>query len=326
MKHEHINYAVVGAFVLVIALGFVFIIAYITGQAGQSDSYHVFYKTVTGVQYGTPVTYEGFKIGQVEEVLPVRRTGRTWYRVNISVRKDWKIPTDSLAVLVASGLLARVTIDISEGSHESYLDPGEEIKGKELFSVFNALTSMASDVNKLTENSIRPLIERLYQGIDVLASALENHAPEILHNFEELALSLNKNIVRDIEITAQELRQSAQLLQRVLGDKNRYHISRFLKNMDKTSENLKQLSENLKNNQTQLDNFLDSTNKIVHDNQHDIRQSMIDLRMSLQTVSYSIDSIAYNLESASQHMNEFSQQIRHNPSLLLGSKPPVDKK
>ena len=67
------------------------------------------YRNVTGLTYGAPVFYEGFRIGQVESIEPERREGKTHYKVELSVRRDWPIPVDSVAALASSGLLAEAT-------------------------------------------------------------------------------------------------------------------------------------------------------------------------------------------------------------------------
>ena len=72
MKRDSINYVLVGVAVLV-AFGLLLAtLMAITGRAGASSEYHVYYDNVTGLGYGAPVFYEGFRIGQVSGIEPER--------------------------------------------------------------------------------------------------------------------------------------------------------------------------------------------------------------------------------------------------------------
>ena len=111
-------------------VGLVVSAALLTGRTGAVDSYYAVYRNVTGVKFGTQVLYEGYPIGQVEQVTPQERGGRMWFRVDFGVTRGWRIPDDSLAQIAAPGLLAAVAININAGSSKSALKPESEIKAK----------------------------------------------------------------------------------------------------------------------------------------------------------------------------------------------------
>src|SRR5688500_20311884 len=115
MKRETVNYTLVGLVVLVALVLLLASLYAITGKGGPSTSYLVRYRNVTGLTYGAPVFYEGFRIGQVETIEPERVDGKTRYVVELAVRKDWPIPADSVARLAWSGLLAAGAIHSREG-------------------------------------------------------------------------------------------------------------------------------------------------------------------------------------------------------------------
>lgn len=128
MKRDNINYLLVGvatlaAFGLLLATLFA-----ITGRGGATTGYHAYFNNVTGLRFGAPVLYQGFRIGQVQDIIPDRSQGMR-YRVELVVRKDWQIPSDSIAQLQASGLLADVRIAIQGGESTAMLPPGAEVTG-----------------------------------------------------------------------------------------------------------------------------------------------------------------------------------------------------
>ena len=106
MKRDHVNYTLVGAVVLVALALLLFALVLITGKRGGEADYHTYYRNVTGLRAGAPVFYQGYRIGQVDDVVPERGGDGTRYRVALSLRADWPIPDDSVARLQSSGLLA----------------------------------------------------------------------------------------------------------------------------------------------------------------------------------------------------------------------------
>ena len=71
MKDSRINYVVVGGFVSVMIVVFVFIISILAGSTGSTDKYYTVYNNVGGLKYGTQVLCEGYQIGQVDSIEPM---------------------------------------------------------------------------------------------------------------------------------------------------------------------------------------------------------------------------------------------------------------
>ena len=105
MNTAKINYVAVGIFISVALVGMIVSMALLTGRTGSTDPYYSVYTNVTGVKFGTQVLYEGYPIGQVEDVVPIVQDGAMRFRVNYEVTEGWQIPDDSVARIGASGLL-----------------------------------------------------------------------------------------------------------------------------------------------------------------------------------------------------------------------------
>ena len=110
MTNHRINYAVVGIFVIAALVSLVAAVAVLTGQTGSTTTYFTTYKNVGGLKFGTQVLYEGYPVGQVEEIAPEEFKGSTRFRITLAIAEGWRIPADSIAEVSASGLLAAVTI------------------------------------------------------------------------------------------------------------------------------------------------------------------------------------------------------------------------
>ncbi|MEZ5483621.1 MAG: MlaD family protein [Lysobacteraceae bacterium] len=302
MKRDNINYVLVGVVVAAALALLLMTLAAITGRGGEASEYHAYYDNVTGLGYGAPVFYEGFRIGQVDGIEPDRRDGRTRYRVDFSVREDWQIPDDSVARLVSQGLLADVSIGIHEGESRQMLKPGSEIIAMGGADLFAAMNELAGELTILTRERIRPLIDTLATRLDSISGTLDENLPGIAEQSRELLERLNR---------------SAAALEQTLGPENRQAVAQTLRNVQAVSAELSQTRE-------RADALLDALNGTVAENRPDIRSAVHDLQQTVAAVAQRIDTITYHLESSSRNLNEFSREIRQAPNRLLFT-PPADE-
>ena len=300
MKRDNINYVLVGV-VVAAALGLLLAtLVAITGRGGEATGYHAYYDNVTGLSFGAPVFYEGFRIGQVDSIEPDRREGHTRYRVEFSVREDWEIPDDSIAHLVSQGLLADVSIGIREGLSTSMLKPRSEIEAAGGADLFAAMNDLAGELTVLTRDRIRPLVDTLGARLDSISGTLDDNLPGIASQSRELLERLNR---------------SAAALEQTLGPENRQAVARTLQNVAALSNDLHQTRE-------RADALVAALNDTVAENRPDIRNAVHDLQQTVAAVAQRIDTITYHLESSSRNLNEFSREIRQAPNRLLFTPPP----
>jgi phospholipid/cholesterol/gamma-HCH transport system substrate-binding protein len=302
MKRDNINYTLVGLVVLA-ALGTLLVVLFlITGRGGGSVSYFTEYRNVTGLGFGAPVFYEGFRIGQVDDIQPLREGGRTRYRVELAVRRDWPVPDDAVAKLSSSGLLADVAIAIREGESQVLLKPGALLKAEEGQDVFGAVNDLAAEVTVLTRDRLRPLVDKLGQRVDSIASSLDERTPALLAEAEALLKRLNT---------------ASESVNRILSTKNRELIDATLSDLAGTASNARQVSGELDRTRAQFDALLAELNGTVAENRPDIREAVVDLRQITASLARRIDAISHNLESSSRNLNEFTREVRKSPNRLL---------
>jgi phospholipid/cholesterol/gamma-HCH transport system substrate-binding protein len=295
MKYDTVNYTAVGGFVLLMLVALGTALYQITGSGGPADHYHAYYGNVAGVKYGTPIYYEGYRVGEVEDVEPEHDENGVRYRVKLAIQRGWPVPSDSVAAIASSGLLSDVSITIIEGTSRERLEPGAEISGREGSDIFSAFNQLAIEVRGLTENSLKPLAQELNQ-------ALGGGVTPIVEDLRSLLIKLN---------------QSADSLNQVLGPDNRRELAQTLKNMNETTASLTET-------RVQVDKLLAQANGMLEDNRPEVQASARELRASLEAVSARIDTIMVQLDAASRNMQEFSREIRANPGRLLADKPPAD--
>jgi len=310
MKRENANYFFVGCFVLAAFSLLLYVMFRLTGGIGEHDPYHVYYPNVGGLKEGTPVTYEGFKIGSVSSIVPERSTRGTRYRVDLLLRDGWRIPVGSLARVYSEGLLAETVIDIDEGDSTAYLSLGAELAGVQNRDLFATVNSVAGDLSLLLNDTVKPLLDNLNGDISSLGTHIDQGLPEILRGIRQLV---------------QTLQSSADQLPRLLGEQSEAKVDSILENTQRMTANLLSLSQALMKTQQKADLLLAQSNGTIQDNRKNIGLAVVALQQSLEDISAHTDGILQNLEGTTHNLNEFSRKIRQNPGLLLSNKPPVEE-
>lgn len=327
MKRDNINYLMVGTFVLIMFALLMVFLYQLTGRTGPADTYTVVYENVAGIKFGTPVLYEGYQVGQVESLEPLRTDEGMRYRLELSVVEDWRIPEDSVAEVVASGLLSSMTIEIQEGESEGMLEPGSEITGREAVSLFAAVNDVATDFKQLSEQSIRPLLDTLAQNVERLTDELIVLTREdIKPVFKNLERKINEaEFMQETNQLIAKLNTAADGLNNILNEDNQSTVTSTLGNLQAASGNLNVLLNNIEQTRGSMDKVLGSLDQLITENQPDLQASIRELRMALETIASNIDAITYHLEGTSRNMHEFSRHLRSNPGVLLRSPAPVDE-
>ena len=302
MKQDHINYFAVGLFVLISLLALMVVMYRITGRSTNVDEYFVELHNVSGIRTGSPVTYAGFQIGQLGDIMPVRSQGQTRYRLQLLIKSGWTIPTDSTATIVTPGLLAEKQIDISEGKSTRFLKPGATIAGIEATDMFKLVSDMSSQFQQLSDQGLKPLL-------DTINHEITSTVPALTKQTEQLLKRLNASADRLL------------VLMQTADDKR---LNTIVSNTETMTTNLLKVSDRLSRASTEVDKLLHSTTSLMNENNKDLRQAVLDLRTSMDVVANNINSVVDHIDTTARNMSEFSRQIRNNPGVILNGKPPKD--
>jgi phospholipid/cholesterol/gamma-HCH transport system substrate-binding protein len=244
------------------------------------------------------VLYEGYPIGMIEGIQPTVRDGRQIFRLEISVKRGWRIPDDSLASITASGLLSAVVVDVRAGTSTTLLEPGDEIASVESPDLFAAVSSVAEELGEVIEGSLKPLLTTLSEG-----------GPEIIEDLEAFTEPLNETLAQ---------------IDSFLSGENARRVEQILVNLEATSGSFAAVSGDLEETRSRLDELIALANTILEENRSPVGRAVDDLHESLASVSRHIEAIAHHLEVTTRNMNEFSRQIRENPGVILRGRTSED--
>jgi phospholipid/cholesterol/gamma-HCH transport system substrate-binding protein len=119
-----------GLFVLLGFASMLFLVTQITNkQTVRGNSFHLTaqFENVGGLKPGAPISMAGVTIGRVEDISYDMKQYKAVVLVRIDGRYD-RIPTDSDASILTSGLLGGQYIGLSPGGAEEYFKDGDRIE------------------------------------------------------------------------------------------------------------------------------------------------------------------------------------------------------
>jgi phospholipid/cholesterol/gamma-HCH transport system substrate-binding protein len=324
MRKHDLNYAVVGGFIAAMVLAAVVSGALFAGRVGARDSYFTVLDNVADVNFGTQVRYDGYPVGQVEEIAPLAEGARMRFRVELSVEEGWRIPIDSVARIGSTSFLAAKTIDIESGRSETATPGGGEISGGAPSDVFAAMAGAAAEFGDLSRDSVKPLFGRVADLVERTGQTIDDDLPRLLGTLNSLAQAIEgraPELVDQVAGLITRLDTSAAALQQILSSENASAVGHLVDNAEESSRNLAVASRQLTKSMTEIDRLVANLGGLVDDNQDNIQLSLKDVRYTLGAMARNIDTLVHNLEGATRNMNEFSRLIRQNPGLLLNGTP-----
>jgi phospholipid/cholesterol/gamma-HCH transport system substrate-binding protein len=302
MKRVYNNYFLVGLFTLIIGGISIALLLNMGGKNNDADNYYSYFSNVTGLGFGNPVYYEGYRVGQIEGVTPETINGQLVFKTGYTVIKGWKIPSDSITKIESSGLLSDMSLGIHAGQSISYLSPDQEIKGVLGDDIMATMTKLANDFGDLNEEKITPLFDLIYKRIDSITLPLETQLPELLTSLDVL--------IKDINV----LVDSANNL---VDSENLDGINNIVKNLEDLSVQLSSASGWLKSSVENVNQLISSGEELINNSDNKLI-TLLDITIKMMdTFSSKADTIGNEIESASMNLNEATETIRKNPSNLI---------
>ena len=300
MRDPRKNYLIVGTFLLVLLVALLLWLAVLSGRTVATNPYYMKFDNVLGLTEGAHILYEGYPVGQIEQILLTHEPNTPTYRLNVSIRKGWDIPDDSTAVITQAGFLSAVVVDIHAGTSTRMLAPGDQIPSLGATSVLTTISSAATTIEELSETTLKPLLVNLTEGTSSLKD-LSKDAPIILEN---------------IKAFSAELKDTTHRLNLFLA-RNTGRVDTILTDVETASGNMSGLINDFRQTGKRIDNLLVAMDNLISKNRATIDHSLTDLHYTLEVIASHVREIASNLESTTRNMNEFTAEIRRNPSMII---------
>ena len=201
---------------------------------GRNVEYYAVYDQVNGVQTASPIMVKGVKIGTVSAITfdPSRSDEVV---LQLTVKRAYRIPTDSEAKIVSNGLMGSKAIEIAFGTAPTCFERGDTIRsgrdrdlmdmaGSELDFVKQKLSQVTTDLSR-TLNNVSELLE-----------ANQANITGTLANFNSLSGNMNdllaaekqhlKSAVENLTLFSETLGANAGRVDSLVGSLN--HVAATL--------------------------------------------------------------------------------------------------
>jgi phospholipid/cholesterol/gamma-HCH transport system substrate-binding protein len=179
-----VNYALVGAFVLLLSLAIVASVLWVSAGGTRRKDYDTYLaysnESVSGLNRQAPVKYKGVVVGSVQEIgLDPEDPQRV--RLELAIEHGVPIKQDTVAVLTLQGLTGIAFLDLAGGSKDSPLlvptQPGAYPVIATRPSLFRRLDTQATalvadlnltakSINRLLDDDTRAALQRTIRDLD----------------------------------------------------------------------------------------------------------------------------------------------------------------
>ncbi|MDE6316833.1 MAG: MlaD family protein [Muribaculaceae bacterium] len=297
MKKLFTKEMMIGACVLIALAILFFGIEYLKGVSifKPSNYYYAVYNDVKGLEVSAPVTVNGYKIGQVDNVeLMYDRPGCVL--VSMSLDKKFKIPVNSKA-LIESSLLGTASVKIDLASEDTFYTPGDTIPA----GVAAGMMDQVSQQLLPGVSNLVPKVDSILTNVNTLTG---NEALlQSFKNIEQLTSTLNT--------TAVNLNAAVKTLPSTVGAVNGViaSVNAIVADLDTVTSQIAEAS---------IESTLENFNRISND--------LAALTSQLQNPNSTLgalmnDSGLYdNLTKASLSIDSLLVDIRKNPKRYISIK------
>ncbi|MBC6997965.1 MlaD family protein [Cytophaga sp. FL35] len=191
---------------------------------------YVIYKDVGGLQTGTPVTINGFAVGNVTDISFKDRGGSLL--VTLFVKSDFEFSSKSPAELYDTGIIGGKGVQIKP-----------VFDGAQLAKSGDTLPSLTQPgLTQLVQKQLTPL-QRKVEGAMTNADTLLRNVNDVLDDNARKDL---RETLSGLNATVASFQQSAQVLNRILSD-NEGKLGTSLENFEELTANFAKLSDSLNN-------------------------------------------------------------------------------
>ena len=263
----------------------------------SNQSFYALYDNIGGLQEGSGVMVNGFKVGIVKEIQLLTEDNYTLLIV-ISINNNIKIPKNSVLKIVNEDIMGSKGVALQLSKSKEYLNEGDTL-------ATDIETSLKEEVNLQVlplKNKAEELIGSIDSVITVITSVLSKDARE----------SLTKSL-ESLDNTFLTMSETMTKVNQIV-DQNDERISSIVKNLEANNDKITNI----------LKNFSDISDEIAKSNVKSLLSNLDIMSKKINDAEGSLgllinDKDLYqNLEKSSKDLEVLLKDIKLNPKRYLG--------
>ncbi|KPQ10965.1 MAG: outer membrane lipid asymmetry maintenance protein MlaD [Saliniramus fredricksonii] len=307
------NYALIGLFtLLVVAAGFLFVYWFAVSERGQERMTVeiVFRDSVAGLSRGSPVTFNGLRVGDVQS-LRLDDDDPSRVVAQIQIMADTPIRADTRAQLEYQGLTGIANISLTGGTpdapHLTYTpgEPPPEIIAarsdfQDLIQSGRDIARQAADtlerVNALVDEN-QQTITATISNVEAFSQALSDNAPGIDHFLDQVGQAAER--VGPLADSLDELSRSTNAIVSAVDPEV----------VAQTVRNVEEFTKTLADSRDQIDTIFADASSMADR----LNQTSIKFEQTLDSVAAGIEAIdADRINATITNVESFSQMLADN--------------
>ena len=268
-----------------------------------------------GLEPGTAVRQADYVIGTIAAIEPVFSNEKLIprFKVVMRIKKGWKIPEDSVAVIGSAGLLQGNVVKVVPGSSTVPLKDEESImSGEKEPDLSEQLAELTDRLSELMRDSVTPLVASVKRQIEALEGLMATDEDKVGDSQQTITGILGN--LRDISANLKAQMEAIKPEQ----------VGALVDSARTTARNVEQITDRLNSRSKEIEstvkNFAelsDRLNKLVEKNDPAIERSLADTQVMVQELSTAVTPILNNLSEITQNLLQLSQDLRNDPALVL---------
>lgn len=296
-----------GLIALIAIIGFVLLYQFMKGKSlfTTDDVYYAKYDDVEGLEASSPVSLNGLKVGQVDNIIPITdKSGKIHFVIKVTVDDEFKFPRRSTLEIFEPGLMSGKQMRINMVYGGPIAKDGDTLSGAYKPNMLNGLSSQ-----------IKPVKDQL-QNVLGRIDSLTNNANKVMNEgnraeIKSLLINLNKTVAA-FESTSRNanalMSNNDGRVQKVLDNANLAVLSANtavgkygnladnidVKKLNNTVDNLDKTVNNLNSVISEIKSGKGSLGKMVNDEQ-----------------------LYNNLEQTSKNLNDLIIDLKTNPKRYI---------
>lgn len=309
------KYTFIGILVVIILAGSYWGFNYLKGNDlfNQQNTYHIVYERIDGLNISSPVTINGFKVGQVTDIQMLQDQNAKLL-VSISLDGEYVLPDSSVARIYSMDLMGTKGISIEMGSSLN--------THKENDTLIAAMEQSLRDQVNMQMLPIKNQAEELMKEMESAIAVVK-----FIFN-EETRRNLQKSFA-SIKRTVDYLESSSMSLDSLMTDQ-KTRIARILEYTERITFNISESNEEITNAIENFSAFSDTLLAIdIAKTVNQANQVMTDISMITDKINsgegslgmlINNDSLYLELERASVNLDRLVWDIRMNPNRYVNIK------
>lgn len=296
-----------GLIALLAIVGFVILFQFMKGKSlfTTDNIFYAKFDNVEGLEASNPVSINGLKVGQVDQIIPVtEKDGKIHFVVKVTVDDEFEFSKKSTLEIFEPGLMSGKQMRVNLAYGNPMAKDGDTLSGAFTLSMMNNISSQVGPV----KDQLQIVLKRV--------DSLTNNANQILNDqnkaeIRALLLNLNRTVA-SFEGTSQQtnalLANNDPRIQKVLDNANLATISAKTA-IDKYGRVAEQVDvQKLNNTIDKLSLTADKLNGVISGIQNG--------EGSLGKLTKD-EELYRNLNESSQNLNKLILDLKENPKRYL---------